>query len=128
MQQKKLIIFIVILFILSSLWLTFVSKNLNNPDYQKNWWTVYFSNPKSDNLDFVIENHSDNAKFHWEVFDDKIKVSESDSIIEKGDARKLDINPTVGKIENKKITITVSSGDEEREIYRNISQPEVGHP
>jgi len=119
MQQRKIIIFLTALLILSSLWLSFVSQKMNDPDYQKNWWALYFSDPKSDNLDFAIENHSDKKDFHWEISVDRDKIKEGDIEIEKGKSQKLSFEQNLGNLENKKITITVSASDEKKEIYKN---------
>ena len=121
MQQKKIIIFIAGLFLLSSIYLFYVSAKAVDPNYQKNFWSVYFSNPKSIDFNFTIENYSDNTKFHWEAYDGKIKKTEGDSIIKKGETRKLDVNSKIGGIEDK-LTIKVISGGEEIEIYKNLPQ------
>lgn len=120
MQQKKIIIFIAGLFLLSSVYLFHSSAKAVDPNYQKNFWSVYFSDPKSMDFNFVIENHSDNTSFHWETYDGKIKTTEGDSVIKKGETRKLDVNSKIGGIVENKLTIKVISGDEGREIYKNF--------
>lgn len=38
-----------------------------DPDYQKNWWTLSFSDPKSpSSMDFVIVNHTSSESFTYE--------------------------------------------------------------
>jgi hypothetical protein len=81
---------------------------------------LYFENPKNDNLYFVIENHSDNTNFHWEVLADNNKVKEDNIIISKGSTWKSDFQALESN--NKKITIAVSSGDEKKEIYKNFEK------
>lgn len=116
-MQRKIIIFTIILFVIGSFWLAFQSSKQTNPDAGKNWWAVYFQDPKSNSLDFAIENHSDKTDFHWEISADSDKIKEGDAKIKKG--KVLEINP--GNIsENKKITITASAGDEKKEIYKNF--------
>lgn len=121
MQQRKIIIFLIVLFIISSAYLFLTAKNFNDPDYQKNWWAVYFVNPKSNDLNFVIENHNDKNSFHYIITNGNDKVEEKDISVNKGEVKNIkldDINTT----ENKKITIQVISGDEKKEIYKNFEK------
>lgn len=117
MQQKKIVIFIISLFILSSAWLFSASKKAVDPDFGKNFWTLYFFDPKSDDLDFVIENHSDQVDFHYEILKDKQRLEEKDLKIEKGRSEKIDILDVSQK---GKITIRVTAGDEKKEVYKNL--------
>lgn len=118
-QQKNIFYFLIITFILSTIWLFYFSNTILDQNSQKNWWTIYFENPKSTNLNFVIENHSDKNNFHWIVFSSNSKLSEGDAIIEKGSL--LNLNPEIPtKIENKKIIIQVLLEDEKKEIYKNL--------
>jgi hypothetical protein len=121
MQQKKIIIFTACLFFLSSLYLFYSSEKATNPN-QKDFWAIYFSEPKSLDLNFVIENHSNNTNFHYETLDGKNKVSEGDAIIQNGDKRIIDLNSEVGKILDKKITIVVSTSGDKKEIYKNFEE------
>ncbi|MFA6973550.1 MAG: hypothetical protein WC238_02295 [Parcubacteria group bacterium] len=118
MQQKKIIIFLVTIFILGSTYLAFVSDQGRSPDQNKNWWIIYFAEPKGDSLNFAIENHSDKQDFRWEILSDREKKIEGSGKIEKGETRKIEINLT--DIEDKKITVDVFNGDEKKEIYKNF--------
>mgnify|MGYP001571696796 CR=1 FL=1 len=117
MSSKKIILFIATLFFLSSAYLFFVDSRDSDPDFQKNWWVLYFASPKGDALDFVIENHSDKNNFHWEVFDEKNKINEGNVKIEKGATWASDVKVNIS---DKKITIIVSDGTEKKEIYKNF--------
>ena len=117
-QQRNIIIFLIVIFVSSSLWLFVVSNNILNKNEGKNWWSVYFSDPKSGDISFVIENHSDNNSFHWEVYTDKTKIKEGDAEIEKGSSSNF--NPEISTQENQKITISVDSQGNKREIYKNF--------
>ena len=117
-QQRNIIIFLIVAFIASSLWLFTVSNNILDKDEGKNWWAVYFINPESNNLSFTIENHSDNNNFHWEVVSDKIKTKENDVSIKKGST--LSIDPEINPDTAKRVTILVTSQKEKREIYKNF--------
>lgn len=119
MQQRNIIIFLIIFFIASSAWLFRASDSFVDPDSGKNWWTVYFSDPKSDNLNFVIENHHDETGFGWKVLDDNQAVREGREAIEKGQSKEI----SVGDLDLKgRITIQVSLGEEKKEIYKNINK------
>jgi hypothetical protein len=127
-MQKKLIIFIVALFILSSAYLLAIGNKFNDLNFGKDWWVVYFANPKDNDWNFVIENHSDNVSFHYTILKDKEKVFEGDAKVENG---KTDIiKPDFASADAKaladkkamsgKVTIEVSAGDEKKEIYKNF--------
>ena len=115
MQQKKIIIFISILFLISSVYLFTRNSQYKNTD---NWWALSFTDPKSDNLSFVIENFSTSPNFHWELFADKDKLSEGDAQINAEEKEVVIDN----KVLDKKMTIRVSSGQETKEIYKNPTQ------
>lgn len=118
MASKKIIIFLIALFIITSGYLFFIDSRDNSLDFQKNWWVIYFDSPKGDSIDFVIENHSDMNSFHWEVLDGKNKFFGEDVRIMKGNSQKISV-PT-GNYSDKKITTQVSDGKESKEIYKNF--------
>jgi len=117
MTQKKLIIFISVLFILCSSYLFFVSDRSLKSDAEKKWWALSFEDPKSDNLNFTVENHSAQNNFHWEIKADNQKISEGDVEIQTGETKKIDPET---KNNSGKISITVSTGSAKKEIYKNI--------
>jgi hypothetical protein len=117
-MQKKIISFLIVLFVLSSAYLLWTAKNYNDPDYQKNWWAIYFEDPKLDDPNFVIENHSDQINFHYNILDGSNKIGEKDISIGKGETKHVKIENI--NLINKKITVQVISGDEKKEIYKNI--------
>ncbi|MDO9231836.1 MAG: hypothetical protein Q7U36_05180 [bacterium] len=119
MQQKKIILFLLITFIASSVWLFYVSDKILDPNVGKNWWSISFSDSKSENLDFVIENHSDKDNFQWVVLSGNDTIKESDVTIKKGEISSVNVN-FEDSYRNKKITIQVTSGDEKKEIYKNL--------
>jgi len=119
-QQTKIIIFLIILLAVSSSYLFWVDAKNNSFDYGKDWWAVYFDEPKNLSWNFSIENHSDKNNFKYEIFDGENKISEDSAIIAKGEVRKINLDQKIGGIESKKITITVSDGMETKEIYKNL--------
>lgn len=119
-QTQKIIIFFSILFLLSSIYLFSIDSRYNDPKYNKDWYSLSFIDPKSDSLDFSIENFSAKNDFHWEVLREKETVSEGDENI--GAGQKRDISVSDFEIANdQKYTIRVTSGKDIREIYKNIN-------
>jgi hypothetical protein len=122
MQQKKLVIFTIILFIVSSAYLLAIGSKFSDFNFGENWWTVYFQNPKNNSLDFTIENHSTTANFHWTILSDKEKIKEGDMKITSGQSATVE-SPLSGLSAdtNKKITIEVSASDSDKKnIYKNF--------
>lgn len=117
MDNKKIIIFLIIFLIASLFYLAYIEQSRRG---EGNFWVLYFADPKGDNLSFVIDNYSDKNNFHWEVLIDKNKVTEKDAVISKGNKKIIDLVEL--KIENKKITIIVSDGENKKEIYKNINR------
>lgn len=120
MASKRIIIFIVAVFILSSAYLFYIDQRESDFNFGKNWWVIYFDESKSLSWNFSIENHSDKNNFKYEIFDGKNKVDEGEAVIGKGETRDIDLDQKVGHIESGKITITVSDGSEKKEIYKNF--------
>lgn len=112
-MSNRIIISLIIFLIISFFYLAYTEQSQRNSG---DWWALYFENPKSDNLDFVIENHSDKTNFHWEILADKEAIKNDDIKIMKSD--KKSINITDLNDSNKKITILVSNGDGKKEIYK----------
>lgn len=118
-MQKKIILFLIVLFILSSTWLFHSSNNFLDPNNGKNWWSVYFSDPKSNDLTFTIENHSNNNNFKFEILSDKEKIKEDEINIKKGEIYSIN-EKFEGAYKSKKITVRVITGNETKEIYKNL--------
>ena len=118
-QEKKIIYFLITLFVLSSGWLFWVNERGMDPNYQKNWWVVYFQDPKSENLNFTIENHSDKNNFRWEVLSGGSILQSAEFAIPKGQSKGFLVN--VPNREDK-ITVSVSDGEKKKDIYKNFTR------
>lgn len=74
------------------------------------WWAVYFS--ESEKSGFIIENHSQETHFRWEIWKDG----------EKKDAQEADcVERCFFEVENgnkEKILIKIWQGEDVREIYK----------
>ncbi len=117
-SQKFIILSLVLFFILSSIWLFFISAKYLDSDYDSAWWAIYFVDPKSQNMNFIIENHFSDTNFHWEISSNNIKINESDVMIAKGEIKMIPI--FMDNMQNKKITLTVITNNDKKEIYKNL--------
>jgi len=122
MFNKPIILSLVIFLLLSLGFLAYTQTKQQSPASQ-NWWVIYFANPKDESLDFVIENNSDQTDFHYEISGGGNKLKEADIKIDKGTKRETTLPESdFGNLENKKITIRISAGDENKEIYKNFGE------
>ena len=121
MNQKKIILFLILFLIISFSYLAYVEKKQANLNYQKNWWVLSFDNPKDNTLNFSIENHSSKTNFHWEVLAEQDKIKEGDASIVKGATKNINLSEiNIKDFENKKISVKVSADNEMKEIYKNF--------
>ncbi|HPN54453.1 MAG TPA: hypothetical protein PLB52_00810 [Candidatus Moranbacteria bacterium] len=120
MKTDKLIIFSTIFFLfLSFVFLTIVESRNTNLD-NSNVWMLYFTDPKSDSLDFAVENHSKNSDFRYEILIDKKVVIESNLSVPSGETKTVPVPKDTVDFSDRKITITVTAGDNKKEIYKNL--------
>lgn len=119
-RSKQIIYFFLAIFLASSIYLFAIDSRYNNPSYNNNWFALSFTEPKSKNLNFAIENFSSQSNFHWEV------IAKNNTILQQGDAEvkageKKEINPLETAFD-KKIIVRVSDGQNTQEIYKNIKK------
>jgi hypothetical protein len=118
-SQKLIILSVIIFFILSSIWLFFISAKYMNPDYNSDWWALHFADPKDQSLNFTIENHSLKNNFHWEITDGTKNIEIGDVEIFKSQKKNIPID--IQNVSDKKIIIRVSTDNNEvKEIYKNL--------
>lgn len=115
-QSKQIILFFTALFLVSSIYLFSIDSKYNSSKPEKDWWVVYFTDPKSDNLGFEIENFSSQKDFHWELLADKDKLSEGDVQINQGNKQEVLVNSDIA---DKKMSVRISNGQETKEIYKH---------
>lgn len=118
-QSKKIIILIISLLFLSSASLFFF-ENYYKKTTGGNWWVVYFENPKSDDLTFIIESKKTESNFAWELWLGNNKIKEGKENVSEGGEKT--INPTRGINLNYqgRASVKISSGEDKREIYKNL--------
>lgn len=108
------------MFLVGSVWLFSVSSEYLNPNEGKNWWSIYFIDPKSQtDISFIIDNHGDKQNFHWTVSSADGTIKESDTKIEKEVMYKIKLDAPQN-ISGKNIMIEVSDGENKKEIYKNF--------
>lgn len=116
-QTTKIISLILALFVISSVFLFWKSDCGFDPDYQKNWWSVYFAYATNTDLSFIIENHSANNNFSWEVISGKETLQKGDAVVAREEKKNIELN--LSDLKNK-VLVRVSDGKENREIYKNL--------
>lgn len=106
------------MFLISSVYLSWKEKQQADLNAGKNWWSVSFDNPKSSDLSFTIENHSNKTNFHYIVLSGTEKSREGDAMVAKSATWKpsFQVDNLPGKI-----TVIVSSGPDKKEIYKNFN-------
>lgn len=119
-NNKKIIFATLILFLLSAVYLSFMEMRQADLNVDKNWWVLSFDNPKSNDLSFTIENHSNESNFHWEILADKEKIQEGDIKISKGYSWTSSAQEDTQKanLDNKKVTISATNGNDKKNIYK----------
>ena len=117
MAQRSLILIFIVLFVASAFFLFWKNERELDPDQGKSWWTLAFAAPeKPENLSFVIENHSDQTNFQYEITDDKTPVAKDTFIVKRGET--MIITPSLTAKADVRTKITVTLGTEKKEIYR----------
>lgn len=114
--MNKYIVFSVIIFLLLSFVFLSATERKQEGLESQNWWVVYFEDPKSNDLDFIIENNSNEKSFRWEAMVGNEKISGGNLEIKKGEKKIIPV-----ELENKgKIEIIVVTGEEKKSIYKNL--------
>ena len=117
LNSKIVIISILAMLLLSFIFLSVLEKR-NSDLGRRNVWFLYFTEPKESAKDFAIENHSNNASFHWEIATKKNVIQKGDIIVPKNETKTIPV--VVSDMSDKKITITVTQGNNKKEIYKNF--------
>ncbi len=112
-MYPKVIFFFLTLFIISSFsWLAYQEKK---QEEIKNQWFLYFQNPQQPDLNFVIENYTDNKNFKWLLLKNEQLVKKEDMIIKNKENKEIKINSNNF---SGKIIVKVQHNGEEKEIYK----------
>lgn len=118
--MKKIIIPLILFLLASFSFLSYRESQMQNLQSQ-NWWSIYFTDAKSDNLNFVIENNSDSQNFHYEISVEKNKIKEENIQINKGEKKEINLSKSDFMfLESQKIIIKVSDGKNSKEIYKTF--------
>ena len=119
MKKTNLIILAtILLFMASGFFLAYTGTKALDPANSKTWWTTYFLSPKSNDLSFVIENHSAYTSFHWEVLLENFPLAQGNETIKNNQTKNIAI-PNV-TASGKQTSIIVTSDKEKQEIYKNF--------
>lgn len=116
MTEKHLVLIFSLLFAASSAFLFWQNARELDPDSGKNWWVLSFADPQeADQFDFVIENHSDNTEFQYQIVANRQVLAEATLSIPRGETET--VRPTVTRSASRTVII-VTTGTEKKEIYR----------
>lgn len=117
MSQKKLIIISILIFVASAIVLFWQSDRELDPNQGKNWWTLSFAMPnQEESLSFIVENHSDQTHFSYQIAVGKEVISKENFIAKRGEKTTV-LPPSITK-QSERVKITVMAGVEKKEIYR----------
>lgn len=115
MKEKYIILATVVMLLASFVFLSFYEQKQSDIN-TKNIWVIYFTDPKSTSLDFAIENHSDKSNFHWKVLEGKNVLNEGDTVTANGKTSSIPV--ATPQAQGKKLIISVTSGNDTKEIYK----------
>ncbi|NTV41313.1 MAG: hypothetical protein HGA61_03520 [Candidatus Moranbacteria bacterium] len=121
MNSKKNIFLLVLFFIACLSYLAYTENKQQDYDFGKTWWAVYFLNPQQErDLSFIIENHSSENSFHWEISAEKKTLSQGDEDIPLGEKKSVSVEPSWDILKNKKIIIKISTSKNSKELYKTF--------
>lgn len=117
MPQKTFLIISIFFFVLGTIFLFRQNSQELDPDLGKNWWTLSFALPEQEeSLSFIIENHSNQTNFSYEITVGKEIISKEIFFAKSGEKTTV-MSPSIIK-QNERVRITVRAGTEKKEIYR----------
>jgi len=116
--SRTIIITIALLFVCSFSFLAYTGWKQQQYDYSHSWWALSFNDPKSNDLSFTIENHSDQTSFHWEIFLDKSSISKGDTMLGIGESKLIPAIAT--DVSGRTVTVKVSTPKGSKDIYKKF--------
>lgn len=117
--MKYILIALIICFCLSNAYLIFRESEERDPMHEKSSWTIYFTNPTDNSLDFVIENFTTHIEFTYSISTDNQTLYSENTVIPSGETQT--ITPTIKLKENSRIyEIHVQHGKESRKIQKHF--------
>ena len=122
-SEKKIISAVIGLLFLSFVFLAYSEKAQTDPVGKNGWWAIYFENPKSQDLSFIIENNGKARKFHWKetIENDSATIQEADISIPTGQNHTIPLlNAGVPKTGKTIIEVSDEAGGK-KEIYKSFN-------
>ena len=119
-DQRKIILAFFVLFIFSTIFLFWQNEQELDPNKNKSWWTLSFTNPNDEtDTDFTIENYGTSRSFTYQIENDKKILAEGNVTLNIGEKQAIDTSLDQAQINaDTPLSIHVSSGEETKEIYR----------
>lgn len=116
-SEKHLVIIFSALFLVSASFLFWQNERELDPNQGKNWWTLSFANPQDrSSLDFIIENHSTETAFQYQIMVGKNLKQEGVVEIALGESKV--VTTPITPEEKSRTSLIVTTGTEKKEIYR----------
>lgn len=111
MNQKKILIFLIIFLITSFSWLIYNEKKQHQIINQ---WFLYFDNPQNSSLNFTIENYTNKSDFTWQLLHDNNIFDTGKIKVLKGDKKTVIIEQPLTNAP----TLKVFHGKESKSIFK----------
>ncbi|MCA9364606.1 MAG: hypothetical protein KC736_01805 [Candidatus Moranbacteria bacterium] len=124
MKYNNLIIASIVLSLFLSVgFLSFVEHRQHTPS---GWWSVSFVTPRSDSLDFVIENFTTETSFTYDIVRGQEKVIDSGMVtVPFGDSVSTVVNTNEKFLDAQRLTVVVKDSDgNKKEIFRIFPEDE----
>jgi hypothetical protein len=120
MNEKKIILGLIIFLFCGCVFLSYTEKNQQFSLSKDNRWETYFNNPKNNNLQFIIKNNGRGGIFSWQVKSNGDVLESGREKIPPGELRI--ISPQNISTEAKeKISLEITDEKNNRqEIYKNF--------
>lgn len=116
--SKKIILASIALSFICFSYLAYSENQQQDYNYGKSWWTTYFVDPKGEDLSFVVENHSSETAFHWEISLDKAIVAKGDVKLNVGEKKTVPVKASDNN--GKTVLIKISTPKGSKEIYKKF--------
>lgn len=113
--ETQLIVFSTLLFAVCSLFLFWQNERGLDQNLGKDWWILAFTDPMNEsNPTFTVENHSLYTEFRYVISEEKTVLTTESFSLKRGESTTI----TPPTSEGGKVTITVTTGTQKKEIYR----------
>jgi len=118
MNDRKIIIAVIILIIASFFYLSYKESAIEKHAGRNQGWFLYFNDPKSRDLSFTVENYEEGKEFKWALYLDKDKIQEGSEFISFDSKKSVSPEFNLPETDRMKFTIEVTDGKEDKKINK----------